>query len=142
MNLTEAEARERFCSGRVARLATVGAEGRPHLVPVTFDADDRSIVIAIDHKPKRPGDLQRLRNIRGNPGVALLVDHYDEDWTALWWARADGLARVVEDEAERAGPIERLRRKYPQYAQMVPTGPVIVVAVTAWRGWSYTPPAE
>ena len=122
----------------VARLATVDDLGRPHLVPVTFDARGDSIVVAIDHKPKRTTDLRRLRNIRGNPAVSVLADHYEEDWTALWWVRADGTAVVVTDDAERAEPVRRLQAKYAQYRETVPAGPVIRVTVSALSGWRYS----
>jgi PPOX class probable F420-dependent enzyme len=138
MNLSEREARERLAMARVARLATVGADGRPHVVPFTFAAADDRIVHAVDHKPKRTADLRRLRNIRENPHVSVLVDHYDdEEWERLWWVRADGEARVIEDEGERAEPVRLLREKYRQYRERPPAGPVIEVRVTRWSGWAY-----
>lgn len=138
MTLPEDEARARLVAARVARLATADAGGRPHLVPVTFDFDGLgSLVIAVDHKPKRTADLRRLRNIRANPLVSLLADHYEDDWARLWWVRADGSAAVVEDDAGRAGPLARLRAKYPQYRETAPAGPVIAVTITAVSGWSY-----
>ncbi len=91
------EARRRFASARVARLATVSAQGRPHLVPCTFALDGDSIYVAVDHKPKTTTNLKRLRNIAANPNVAMLADHYDEDWQSLWWARADGVASVLDE---------------------------------------------
>jgi PPOX class probable F420-dependent enzyme len=140
MDLSEAEARARLASARVARLATADAEGRPHVVPVTFAFDGLrdALFVAIDHKPKRTGDLRRLRNVRVNPRVTVLADHYEEDWTRLWWVRADGEAAIVEDEAGRADPVTLLQDKYPQYRSIVPTGPVIAIAIAAVRGWSYT----
>jgi PPOX class probable F420-dependent enzyme len=129
------KARTRFAGARVARLATVGADGTPHLVPVTFAVDGDIVVIAVDHKPKRTNDLRRLRNIGADPRVSLLADHYDEDWDLLWWVRADGTARVLRDE-RRAEPLRPLVAKYPQYAARPPDGPVILVDVTNWRGWS------
>jgi len=129
----EAEARTRFAAARVARLATAGADATPHLVPVTFALRGDTVAIAVDHKPKRTTDLRRLRNIEANPRVCLLADHYAEDWDALWWVRADGTARVLR---ERVEPVDWLVAKYPQYAERPPTGPVILVDVTAWRGWS------
>ncbi|WP_131773873.1 TIGR03668 family PPOX class F420-dependent oxidoreductase, partial [Protofrankia symbiont of Coriaria myrtifolia] len=98
MNLEAGEARRRFAAARVARLATVDAAGQPHLVPVTFALQDNAIVTAVDHKPKRSTALRRLANIAANPRVTLIADHYDEDWQTLWWARADGLARVIPAE--------------------------------------------
>jgi PPOX class probable F420-dependent enzyme len=139
MRMTEDEARSRLAGARVARLATADDRGRPHIVPVTFDVDGDSVVIVVDAKPKRTTDLRRLRNIRANPYVSLLADHYEDDWAALWWVRADGTALVVEGEEERIAPVRRLQARYPQYREMVPTGPVIAITVTAWSGWRFTP---
>ncbi|RSM86864.1 TIGR03668 family PPOX class F420-dependent oxidoreductase [Kibdelosporangium aridum] len=122
----------RLDDARVARLATVGKDGQPHIVPVTFAARDDVIVIAIDHKPKSTRDLKRLRNIQANDRVSLLVDHYDEDWRHLWWIRADGTARITETAAERAWLIE----KYPQYQAIPPEGPFILIRVTRQTAWS------
>ncbi|WP_250286370.1 MULTISPECIES: TIGR03668 family PPOX class F420-dependent oxidoreductase [unclassified Frankia] len=165
MNLDAGEARRRFAAARVARLATVDAAGQPHLVPVTFALHDDVIVTAVDHKPKRSTALRRLANIAANPRVTLIADHYDEDWQTLWWARADGLARIIPAEAARAETIEdgatgdgsagkkpagesaawhdaidRLTAKYHQYQRHRPTGPVILIDVHHWSGWSYRPP--
>ena len=151
--MDSAEARERFARQRVARLATVRATGGPHLVPVTFallggtedrahgdrvrhDRNDR-IVTAVDHKPKRSGSLLRLANIEHDPRVTLLADHYDEDWTRLWWIRADGHARVVPDGPEREAAVRALTAKYPQYRRQPPTGPAIIVEVDRWTAWSW-----
>lgn len=128
--------RERFAGARVARLATVGADGAPHVVPVTFAVDGDAIVFAVDHKPKRTVELKRLRNIAANPAVSLLVDHYAEDWSALWWARADGRAEV---RAPGDPALALLQAKYPQYARQPPAGPVVVIAVARWSGWSAAP---
>lgn len=136
------EARRRFAGAGVARLATVDAEGLPHLVPVVFALRGDEIVTAVDRKPKRPARLKRLRNIAANPAVCLLVDAYGEDWDRLWWVRADGSARIVPPGApERAtrdeygAAIMSLRQKYAPYRRQPPDGPVIVVAVRDWRGW-------
>jgi len=127
-------------AARVARLATSGADGVPHLVPVTFAVVSDEIVFAIDHKPKSTNDLRRLRNIGANPAVSFLVDEYDEDWTRLWWVRADGVARVLSAAADRAGPVRRLREKYPQYQDRPPAGVVVATTVSAWHGWSGSAP--
>jgi len=138
VNLSEDEARERLALARVARLATVGEDGQPHIVPLTFAAVGDRILHAVDHKPKRTTDLRRLRNIRENPRVSVLADHYDDaDWEQLWWVRADGEARVIEDEEGRAEPVRLLREKYRQYRDREPAGPVIEVRVTRWSGWAY-----
>jgi PPOX class probable F420-dependent enzyme len=136
VRLTEEEAQRRVASARVARLATAGGDGQPHLVPVTFAVDGDLIYLAVDHKPKKSPNLRRLRNIRENPRVALLVDHYDEDWDELWWARVDGWASVVEDEQGLQDPLDVLCAKYPQYEQRRPAGPVVVIQADRWKGWT------
>ncbi|WP_326825657.1 TIGR03668 family PPOX class F420-dependent oxidoreductase [Streptosporangium sp. NBC_01756] len=135
--MEEAQARERFRDARVARLATADIRGTPHLVPVTFDLDGDTVAFAIDHKPKRTTDLRRLRNIAVNDRVCLLVDHYDDDWLRLWWVRADGRARIAEDGAARERALGRLAERYPQYRDRPPRGPVVLIEVEAWTGWSY-----
>lgn len=130
------DARRRFTTARVARLATVGGDGAPHLVPVVFAVDGDDILVAVDGKPKRHRDLKRLRNIADHPAVSVLADHYDEDWSALWWVRADGPARVTSDDADLDRARHALASRYPQHAAEPPAGPVIVVTVTRWTGWS------
>jgi PPOX class probable F420-dependent enzyme len=138
--MTAAEARARLAGARVAHLATVGADGRPHIVPCTFALlDDATIVSAVDHKPKRTTALRRLANIAANPHVAVLADHYDDDWDRLWWARADGRARVVAPAAEpdlRAAALRALTARYAPYRDRPPEGPLIVMQVGRWSGWS------
>jgi PPOX class probable F420-dependent enzyme len=130
-------ARALFASVPVVRLATVGGDGRPHVVPTTFAVDGDHVYTAVDHKPKTSRDLKRLRNITANPAVALLADHYEDDWTRLWWVRADGTARIIEDPGEMRGPVDLLVRRYPQYEGHPPEGPVIAVEVEKWSGWSW-----
>jgi PPOX class probable F420-dependent enzyme len=138
MRLDPAEARARFIGSPVLRLASAGADGRPHLVPCTFAVDGSGrVVIGIDSKPKTSANLRRLRNISEDPRVSLLVDEYDDDWTRLWWARADGTAAIERAGAEHAACWERLRVRYPQYAGQVLDGPVIVVTVESWSGWAF-----
>lgn len=127
------EARRRFAAARVAHLATAGLTGQPHIVPVTFAVEGDRVYTAIDHKPKRTTALKRLANIQQNPRVALLVDEYDDDWTRLWWVRADGAA-VVQDRNEEA--VELLTARYAHYEGRPPDGPVVVIAVDRWSGWS------
>lgn len=138
--MTASEARARLAGARVAHLATAGTEGRPHVVPCTFAVlDDATIVSAIDHKPKRTTALRRLANIAANPQVAVLADHYDDDWRELWWARADGTARVVAPGAEpelRAAARRCLIVRYAAYRERPPEGQLVVIAVRRWSGWS------
>ncbi|MFF0860503.1 TIGR03668 family PPOX class F420-dependent oxidoreductase [Nonomuraea sp. NPDC050227] len=129
-------ARSLFEGARVARLATADAAGVPRVVPVTFAVLGNDVVTAVDHKPKSTHDLARLRDIRANPRVSLLADHYEDDWTRLWWARADGTATVREDGHDAA--LRALAGKYHQYRRRPPEGPVIVVAVSRWSGWAYS----
>jgi PPOX class probable F420-dependent enzyme len=135
VKLSASEARSRFAAARVARLATVSAAGVPHLVPVTFAVHGEVVVFAVDHKPKTTTSLRRLANIAENPAVCFLADGYDEDWSKLWWARADGTAQVLPD-ASRAEPISWLQAKYEQYASRPPEHAVVSTLVHTWRGWS------
>jgi PPOX class probable F420-dependent enzyme len=130
-----ATARRRVSEARVGRLATVRPDGRPHVVPCCFALDGDVVYSVIDAKPKSTLALRRLDNIRGNSSVALLIDHYTEDWNALWWIRLDGMARVVESGGDREHALERLRQKYAQYVAQAPPGPVVIVDVTEWRAW-------
>ncbi|HEX4219838.1 MAG TPA: TIGR03668 family PPOX class F420-dependent oxidoreductase [Acidimicrobiales bacterium] len=138
MRLTESEARGRFARGRVARLATADASGRPHLVPFTFALDGDLVVLAVDHKPKSARPLRRITNIAENPAVSALVDHYEEEWPALWWARADGRAEVWDDPDRCLVAIGLLQAKYAQYRAQPPTGPVVAIIVSRWSGWAYS----
>jgi PPOX class probable F420-dependent enzyme len=134
--VTPGEARQRFGQSRVAYLATADAAGVPHLVPITFALAGDVIVSAVDAKPKRGSPLRRIANITVNPRVSVLVDRYDEDWDRLWWVRADGVARVVIGGAEFDDSMARLRERYPQYRAVGIVGPVIVIQVDRWSGWS------
>ena len=134
--MTPDEARSRFALARVARLATVGGDGTPHVVPVTFAIEDDRIVTAVDAKPKRGVLLRRLLNIRANPRVSLLVDGYDDDWERLWWVRADGDARIVEEDPGLGAALGLLRARYAQYATVALIGPAVVIEVGRWVGWS------
>jgi PPOX class probable F420-dependent enzyme len=142
VNLSDSQARSLLAGARVARLATAGADGHPHLVPVTFAVDGDRIYIAIDHKPKTTTTgLKRLRNIQRNPRVSLLADHYDEDWTTLWWVRVDGWAGIVTPDTKRLRPISLLTSKYAQYEPHPPSGPVIEIEARNWVAWASSPRA-
>lgn len=152
MNLTAELARARFAGSPVAVLGTADGAGAPHLVPVVFvlsEADAEAgtvngadaldlLYIAIDGKPKRSQNLKRLRNIAANPNVSLLVQHYEPDWTRLWWARADGAARVLRPDEVPPTVSSALAARYPWYRDNPPGGPVIEVSVTAWSGWAFS----
>ena len=127
--------RQRFAAARVATLATVDASGRPHLVPFTFAVAGDVIYSAVDDKPKRSRRLRRLDHIAANPAVSALADHYADDWSALWWVRADGTAAVVDRSPDALG---LLADKYEQYRASPPPGPFVVIRVERWSGWAAT----
>ena len=125
----------RLTDARVARLATRNPTGGIDLVPFTFAVlDDRTIVSAVDHKPKRTQRLRRLDNIRAHPAVTVLADHYEEDWAALWWVRARGDAVVLDQPNE--AHLDALMEKYEQYRTQPPAGAAIVITVTELSGWA------
>lgn len=132
------DARRRFAAARVARLATVSADGQPHLVPVVFAVEGDTVLMAVDEKPKRHRGLKRLRNIDDNPAVSLLVDHYDDDWEQLWWVRADGRATVTDAPPVLARVRDALGARYRQERGDPPAGPAITVEVGRWTGWTFT----
>jgi PPOX class probable F420-dependent enzyme len=130
------EPRALVADARVARLATVGADGGPHLVPIVFALDGDTLYTAVDEKPKRSRRLRRLANVRARPAVSVLVDEYDEDWSRLWWVRLDGRAHVLEGGPASERALELLRSKYVQYRTAPPGGPVIAVEILRWRSWA------
>lgn len=137
MRLTAAEARRRLAAARVAYLATVREDGRPHVVPIVFAVDGDVVYSVADPKPKDGPDLLRFRNIRANPSVSLLVDDYNEAWERLWWVRVDGSASVVEAGAERELTIRLLKAKYAQYATWTePFGAAMVLRIERWASWA------
>jgi len=117
---------------RVARLATVAADGRPHVVPICFALDGDTLYTAVDAKPKSTRALRRLDNIESDPRVEIVIDHYDEDWSKLWWVRLSGRARVIDHDARG---LELLEAKYPQYRDDPPAGPFVVVEIEGRTGW-------
>ena len=127
--------RTRVEQARVARLATVRADGRPHVVPCCFVLSGEVLYSAVDAKPKSTRALRRLDNIRANPPVVMLVDHYADDWAALWWVRIDGSARVIDSGTEFDHAIRLLTGKYEQYRHTAPPGPVVAIDITGWRAW-------
>lgn len=131
--------RAKLDTSRVAHLATLDGERRPHVVPICFASDGSVFYSAIDRKPKRvpASRLTRLKNIKESPQVALLIDHYNEDWTRLWYVLVRGEAELVTDSAEQQRAIRCLRAKYPQYdanmlAEDAPVLRITPVRVTAW----------
>jgi PPOX class probable F420-dependent enzyme len=128
-------AKRRLDDARVGRLGTVTPEGRPHLVPVCFALLGEVAYTAVDAKPKSSLNLRRIQNIAATPETCLLVDHYDEDWTHLWWVRLDGSARVVGSAPEEERAKNALATKYPQYQSVAIPGPVIALEIAHWVTW-------
>ena len=137
VKLQPAEAVRRLLASDVARLATASADAVPHIVAVTFAEAGGRIYTTVDHKPKSSARLTRLRNIEQNPSVSLLVDHYSPDWEALWWARMDGRARVLESASAPGEAVRALRAKYPQYREASLDAPMIEIEPARTTGWSY-----
>jgi PPOX class probable F420-dependent enzyme len=135
MSAPDDELRRLVVAAPVARLATADRVGRPHVVPICFSLDGETLYTAVDSKPKRSRRLKRLDNIRANPRVEVLVDHYEDDWTRLWWVRLQGSGRIVEAGEEHDRALALLAAKYPQYREEPPPGPVLVIDLDGWRGW-------
>ena len=134
--MNESELLELLGDARVATLATIRADGRVDLVPITFAFDDRVLVTAIDHKKKSTIELKSLENIRQFPEVTLLIDHYDDqDWKQLWWVRVRGRAKVYESGKDYERALDILSDRYSQYGEIRPKGPAIVIERTEITGW-------
>jgi PPOX class probable F420-dependent enzyme len=131
--------RSRVAAARVGRLATHGDGDAIHLVPCCFalDPDADCWYWVVDAKPKRSLALRRLDNLDRQPAATLVVDHWDEDWSQLWWVRLDGRGRVLPagtEDDDRARSL--LTAKYAQYQADPPPGAAVRVQVTGWRWWS------
>jgi PPOX class probable F420-dependent enzyme len=133
--LTEEEARRRVTAARVGRLATIDPDGRPHVVPICFAVAGDRIVSVVDQKPKRTLQLRRLENVRRHPDVQLVVDHFDDDWSALWWVRVSGRGRVLDRGTSREDAVDLLTHKYEQYREERPDGPVLVIDIDRISAW-------
>ena len=128
-------------SARVAHLATADARGMPHVIPICFVFDGKNFYSPIDEKPKRtvPRKLKRLRNIKENPQVALVIDRYDENWTKLAYILIMGKARVLVSGAKHRKAVHLLRRKYSQYRKMrIDRVPMILIGPTRTTSWGAT----
>jgi PPOX class probable F420-dependent enzyme len=124
-----------FAGARVARLATATPDG-PRIVPVTFAWHRGAAVWAVDSvKPKRTARLRRLRDLEADPRVALLVDHYAEEWSRLWWVELRGEAATLAGAAAEAA-LDALAARYPAYLDARPPGPVVAVRPRRWAWWA------
>jgi PPOX class probable F420-dependent enzyme len=116
----------------VARLATIRPDGSPRVVPICFALEGDVLYTAVDEKPKRTRLLARLADIERDPRVEVVIDHYDDDWSRLWWVRLHGSARVV-DYDERG--LALLTAKYRQYRERPPQGPFVVIEIDERAEW-------
>ena len=133
--IPQARALRLVAEARVGRLATADAEGVPHVIPFVFALAGRTLYWAVDQKPKRSRELKRLANIEANPNVDVVVDHYEEDWTRVWWVRAHGTARILPAGDESALATRLLGEKYPQHAADPPGGPAVAIDIARISGW-------
>ena len=139
------EQRARVAVARVARLATLRADGTARLVPITFVLLDGLVCSAVDEvKPKRSTRLARLADVRRDPRAAVLVDHYAEDWTRLWWVRIDGTAAVHETGELADQGAGGAGREVPALRDgAARAAPVLVLTPTGGQGWrGSAPPAS
>jgi PPOX class probable F420-dependent enzyme len=148
--LRDARARQFLSLARVAHLATAGRDGAPHNVPLCFWFDDATrFYFVIDEKPKQRAGMaiKRMRNIAENPRVALVVDHYEEEWAHLAYAMVHGEAHVVDDPNEYMLALRNLRDKYPQYRAMAlnpERNPMVRIDAARIHVWGerFKPPAS
>ncbi len=137
--MADLDAATRFTAAPTAVLATLRPDGAPHLVPVVFavhrSVERDTIYTAVDAKRKSTHRLRRLENIENDGRVSLLVDHYTDEWSHLWWVRADGVATVHHNGEQMAVGYGLLRAKYQQYQRVALDGPVVTIDVTHWSSW-------
>ena len=130
--------RRSVSGARVARLATIDPDGTPNVVPLCFALEGSTLYSGVDQKPKRTKKLRRLENVKRDPRVTVLIDHYEDDWTKAWWVRLRGRARLLE-AAEGLRGRQRLIEKYPQYREDPPDDDVMAIEIDQWLGWSMSP---
>ncbi len=135
--LTQRE-KEFLSAGRVAHLATTDARGHPLVVPICYAFEDADVYSSIDAKPKKisPLLLERVRNIRENSYVSIVVDRYEEDWSRLAYVLIRGRAKILTRGPRHKKGVHLLRMKYPQYQEMaIEKRPIIHVALNHAKSW-------
>lgn len=137
--IEEGERRRLLTAARVGRLATVTADGRPHVVPCCFAVVEDAVYSAVDAKPKTTTALKRLDNIEATATASLVVDHFAEDWSQLWWVRVDGPTAIVESQVEAEQALDALAEKYEQYRAARPAGPILRITIDRWADWTASP---
>lgn len=133
------EALRALAAARVGHLGSTRPDGAPHIVPITFAITDGTLVTMVDHKPKTTQRLQRLVNLESTPRASVMVDHYSEDWSELWWVRIDGPASIHHDGELWESSRRELAAKYAHYARKRPEGPAIAVTIETVTSWESTP---
>ncbi len=148
MRLPQALVDRVLSSWPVARLAVLGADANPRVMPVVFARVSGTLWSPIDGKPKAEGEPARVRQVREHPRVGLVLDDYREDWQQLWWVRVEGVARVVQppdvaSDPEVAPVVRALESKYPQYRSTpVLRDPPTLLAIRPERVHSWCASAE
>lgn len=125
-------------SARVAHFATANRKGEPLVVPICYAFDGNNFYTPIDEKPKRalPQRLQRIRNIRENSGVSIVIDRYDENWQRLAYVLVAGKARILTRGKKHRQAVSLLRRKYAQYRRMaIDKRPMIEITPVQFKSW-------
>ena len=138
-DLSEAE-KQAINAQRVAHLASADPQAVPHLIPICFHYDGNRFYSVLDQKPKRTAvtNLKRVRNILANPNVALVIDHWQEEWQGLWYVLVNGTADLLYEGPEHQQAIASLREKYPQYRTMdLDTNPIIRITPTNIIRWGH-----
>ncbi len=128
-----------------AHLATADTSGAPHVIPVCYASDGRSLFSVLDQKPKRAHitRLRRVKNIQENPRVSLVVDHYEDDWSRLGYILVNGTAELLFEGGERDGAVLLLRQKYSQYREMnLDASPVIKITPQRVVTWGVAPTSK
>jgi len=142
MILTEAD-RGFIEQQRTGHLATLDHDGNPHVIPICFALRGEHLYFVVDDKPKRARKgLKRLRNIEGDPRVAVVIDRYDENWSRLAYVQLRGSALIVHDPSEYSQVLDELKQRYPQYRAMsfsMTTHPMVRITPLHVHSWRATP---
>ena len=104
-------------------------------MPIVFAVREETLYTAVDGKPKRSRRLRRIENARSRPDVTVLADHYEADWSRLWWVRLEGRARVLDAGEEAELALRLLIERYEQYRRETPGVPVLAIDIRRWSGW-------
>ena len=135
MRLDSIDCRKRMDSSMFGVLGTVDPDRGTHLVPVVFAVSGDELVVPIDAvKPKATRQLRRIGNLRSDARASLVVDHRSDDWTELWWVRADLGFLGTEDYTD--GWRSRLANRYPQYREPGTVRSLLLFTIRSLSGWA------